>query len=595
MQVLLKNMSNGSNRSSLHEHYEEVEVLEKKGETLGSDAYIKQHELTEEEHHESIKNANILTGPQLYLCMFSGLLCLFLVALDQTITVTILTTVANKFDAFSEVTWITTAFVLPLGCLAQFWGKFSVIFGRKFTMLISVFLFEIGSLICALANTMNTLIGGRTLQGIGGGGVISCIFIIVSEITSDDKKPLLLALNGATYGIASVLGPIVGGLLTKASWRWCFWINLCFAAVVFPCFYFSYNSDWKGDKSFKNIYSKLKEIDYVGTVTMVASLVLLLLGISIGTSYRWGSVANITCFVLGGVIFIFFMYWNWFLSKAPVLPPLILKVGKMNINAAISFLANGLFLSTLQFMSLYYQIIYDEKPLDSGVSMLSNIILTSVGTLVVGYSMNRTRRVKEFVFISGFISALGIGIYQVVKVNSRKALFIGLQTICGLGFGFGFHPPLVSAQLVAPKPSVTDKGMDMKSSVMLSTSYITFSKNIGSAFLSEISQLIYTTTLSKNLRKVALDENIPNSEILILVKNVDYMSTLIEKHGYEAGISIKKAFLQAIQNVFWLTFACSLLMTTLGCLMSNKRLPKPQSKEVGKGEKDASLSMTEDT
>ncbi|KGK40471.1 hypothetical protein JL09_g314 [Pichia kudriavzevii] len=469
-------MSNGSNRSSLHEHYEEVEVLEKKGETLGSDAYIKQHELTEEEHHESIKNANILTGPQLYLCMFSGLLCLFLVALDQTITVTILTTVANKFDAFSEVTWITTAFVLPLGCLAQFWGKFSVIFGRKFTMLISVFLFEIGSLICALANTMNTLIGGRTLQGIGGGGVISCIFIIVSEITSDDKKPLLLALNGATYGIASVLGPIVGG--------------------------------------------------------------------------------------------------------------------KMNINAAISFLANGLFLSTLQFMSLYYQIIYDEKPLDSGVSMLSNIILTSVGTLVVGYSMNRTRRVKEFVFISGFMSALGIGIYQVVKVNSRKALFIGLQTICGLGFGFGFHPPLVSAQLVAPKPSVTDKGMDMKSSVMLSTSYITFSKNIGSAFLSEISQLIYTTTLSKNLRKVALDENIPNSEILILVKNVDYMSTLIEKHGYEAGISIKKAFLQAIQNVFWLTFACSLLMTTLGCLMSNKRLPKPQSKEVGKGEKDASLSMT---
>ena len=118
-----------------------------------------------EEHH--------LHGTQLMMCILSVFLCLFLFALDQTIVATILTTVGNKFDGFDRIGWLSSGFLLSTAVLVPSWGKVAMVFGRKITMYAAILIFEAGSLMCALSNNMNTLIGGRVLAGVGGGGVQS--------------------------------------------------------------------------------------------------------------------------------------------------------------------------------------------------------------------------------------------------------------------------------------------------------------------------------------------------------------------------------------------------------------------------------------
>lgn len=180
---------------------------------------------TSTEHH--------LEGSKLVLCLTSLLLIMFLVSLDQTITSAILLVVGNKFHGLDKIGWITSGFMLSMAIFVSFWGKVSIILGRKITILIAIFLFEAGTLMCALAGDMNVLIGGRVLAGIGGGGIHSLVIIIMTEVSSLEKRPVVMSMFGVVMSVSSVVGPLIGGgLTTNVSWRWCFYIVWCSGVVV---------------------------------------------------------------------------------------------------------------------------------------------------------------------------------------------------------------------------------------------------------------------------------------------------------------------------------------------------------------------------
>lgn len=237
-----------------------------------------------------------LHGPRLALCFVAIFLCLFLVALDQTIIATLLTVVGNKFNGFDRIGWLSAGFLLSMAVFAATWGKISIIFGRKITMFIAVSLFEAGSLMCALANDMNVLIGGRVLAGIGGGGIQSMVFILISEIVPLEVRPLGMAGMGCTFAVASVLGPLIGGAFTSSvSWRWSFYINLPIGGVAAAFFFWAFNPP----KTKGGIREKLKMIDYLGTALLSAGLVIFLLALTFGAGnqFSWDSAAVICCFI----------------------------------------------------------------------------------------------------------------------------------------------------------------------------------------------------------------------------------------------------------------------------------------------------------
>ncbi|KAM9921462.1 hypothetical protein OXX80_012169, partial [Metschnikowia pulcherrima] len=140
-----------------------------------------------------------LTGVTLGLCVLSLFLCMFLFALDQLIVATLLSTVGNKFNAVNQIGWLTSGFLISMTVLVLVWGKIAIIFGRKTSMVAAVVLFEAGSLMCALSNSMNVLIGGRVLAGVGGGGIQTLVFIVITEVFPIQKRPMGIAIIGCTF------------------------------------------------------------------------------------------------------------------------------------------------------------------------------------------------------------------------------------------------------------------------------------------------------------------------------------------------------------------------------------------------------------
>ena len=116
--------------------------------------------------------------------------------------------------------------MLPMACLVPSYGNISIAFGRKWTLVAGIIIFEIGSLISAISNSMSLLIGGRVIQGIGGGSIQAIVMVILTEVVPMNRRSLVFALISVVYSTSSVLGPIIGGALEKITWRWCFYINL---------------------------------------------------------------------------------------------------------------------------------------------------------------------------------------------------------------------------------------------------------------------------------------------------------------------------------------------------------------------------------
>ena len=232
--------------------------------------------------------AETMATSRIFIIMFSLCLALFLAALDVTIITTALPTIAEVFKATAaDYTWIGSAYLLANAASTPLWGKISDIWGRKPIILLANFVFMIGSLVCALAHSIGMLIGGRVIQGIGGGGLIILVNICISDLFSMRDRAKYYGIVGMTWAIASALGPVLGGLFTqKVSWRWCFYINLPLdGAALINLFVFL-----KIDTPKTPFVAGMKAIDWVGVVTIVGGVVAFLFGMeSGGATHPWGS------------------------------------------------------------------------------------------------------------------------------------------------------------------------------------------------------------------------------------------------------------------------------------------------------------------
>lgn len=193
---------------------------ERENSEIDDEIAIKQHKqekYTEADAGDGTKaHEQYLTGVPLFLTILSCIVTLFIAALDQTIVSTILTTVGNHFNSFEKVGWLTSGFMLPMACLIPSYGKISIAFGRKATLIAGIVIFEIGSLISALANSMSLLIGGRVIQGIGGGAIQSMVMVILTESVPISRRSLVFASVSVVWSTSSVLGPIIGGALERS-------------------------------------------------------------------------------------------------------------------------------------------------------------------------------------------------------------------------------------------------------------------------------------------------------------------------------------------------------------------------------------------
>lgn len=191
-------------------------------------------------------------------------------------------------------------------------GKFYTFFSIKWVYLIAIGIFELGSLICGVAPNSTALIVGRAVAGLGSAGIFSGALIIVAYTVPLRQRPAYSGMIGGAYGIASVVGPLLGGVFTdKATWRWCFYINLPIGAVTVGVIMLFFKAP--GRAAVKLTWKqRASQLDLIGTAFFMPAIVCLLLALQWGGSkYPWGNARIIVLFVLFGVligIFIFIQF-----------------------------------------------------------------------------------------------------------------------------------------------------------------------------------------------------------------------------------------------------------------------------------------------
>lgn len=524
-----------------------------------------------------------LLGKKLILCIVSLFLCMFLFALDQLIVTTLLSTVGNKFNALNQVGWLSSGFLISMAVLVALWGKLSIVFGRKSTMIASVALFEAGSLMCGLANSMNVLIGGRVLAGIGGGGIQTMTFIIITEILPIHKRPAGMALVGAVFGVASVLGPLIGGAFTTGvSWRWCFYINLPVGAVALIVFIFSFNPP----RVKTNTWQKLKTIDYVGSFLMTSGLVLILLALTFGSNgqFTWNSGAVISCFVLGGALTIGFCVWNFWFSKHQLIPIEVVLSLPTLASAITMFGVFSYFMASAIFLAIYFQIIHDASAWRSGVDMLPLIVSVVATSLISGVIVKKTKIVKPFVLFGTSMGLVGTALITLLEVDSPTSKKIGLLIPLGIGVGVNMQAATMAGQISAPK---TPGG------VILTTTVINFFRSLGGALAGILADVVYTAVIEKHL----LPNLMKQPEAVIEELSHYNLRNLIQQSI--TGLSpastqfLKVQNMKAIRCVFYVNFAYAAIAFVASLFVTNQRLPKAVP-QVRDSSKEPEIPVTEE-
>ncbi|RLV92570.1 Vacuolar basic amino acid transporter 5 [Spathaspora sp. JA1] len=548
-------------------------------------------DLEGQDHHKKFKEADagdgtkredqFLQGTQLVLCFISLFLCLFIFALDQTIVVTILTTVGNKFDSFSNVAWLSSGFLLTMAVFIQPFGKWSIIFGRRWTMVAAVVIFEAGSLMCALANSMNVLIGGRVLAGVGGAGIQGLAFVIITEAVPINKRPLGMAILAITFAVASVLGPLIGGAFTShVTWRWAFYINLPIGGIAMACFLYSFRPPTpKG-----NYLKQLKEYDYIGTFLLISGSVLFLLALTFGASdFSWHSSAVISCFVLGPLLLIGFGVWNFKFSKNQIIATDIVTVPQiMAAVMAISGIFSS-FIANLIYLSIYFQVIKDHSAMGAGLHLLPCIISVVLCSIFSGVMIQKFRYVKVFNVASGFIGVLGTGILALLKVDSSFGTQVGLLIPLGMAAGLQMQPSIMSAQIKAPK---TPGGL------IMTTIFINFSRSLMAAMAGDLADAVFNTSL-RNIYSKAIQEP-ANAAIAKELQNVP-LNSLISSNAIlnslspSASLFVKEQMMKSIKNVFYMSIGFAVISIIASLFVTNQRVPKHvEMGDKGKGQKEKS-------
>jgi len=361
----------------------------------------------------------------------SLLVVMFLSAMDQTIVGTALPTIVGDLGGAAHMAWILTSYTLAITVAMPVYGKLGDLVGRKNLFLVAIGLFLAGSALCGTATDMTQLIAYRALQGLGGGGLMISSQAITGDLIPPRVRGTYMAPMGAMFGIASILGPIVGGWLTDSvSWRWTFWINLPLGVLAFIAVAIVLHLP-------KHPLSE--PIDWWGLILMNAGAVaIVLMATWGGNEYAWSSPVIIVLGVAGLICWGLFAFVE---SRAadPILPWSILINRTFVISTIVGMLAMGGMIGVLSYLPTYLQMVYGYSATVSGLLLVPITLGMLSSSILSGVLVARSDRYKVYPVVGPLVSALAAFCLWRVTTASPVWQVSGATFLMGLGIGLFFQ------------------------------------------------------------------------------------------------------------------------------------------------------------
>ena len=372
----------------------------------------------------------------------SLLVVMFLSAMDQTIVGTALPTIVGDLGGASHMAWILTAYTLAITVAMPVYGKLGDLVGRKNLFLVAIGLFLAGSALCGTASGMAQLIVYRALQGLGGGGLMISSQAITGDLIPPRVRGTYMAPMGAMFGIASILGPIVGGRLTDSvSWRWTFWINLPLGILAFIAVAIVLRLPTR---------PLTEKIDWWGLILMNAGAVaIVLMATWGGNEYAWSSPVIIVLGVAGLICWGLFAFVE---SRAadPILPWSILINRTFVISTIVGMLAMGGMIGVLSYLPTYLQMVYGYSATASGLLLVPITLGMLSSSILSGVLVARSDRYKVYPVLGPLVAA-GASFWLSRLSTTSPVWEVSAATfVMGAGIGLFFQLLVTVVQNAVP-------------------------------------------------------------------------------------------------------------------------------------------------
>ena len=395
------------------------------------------------------------------------------------------------------------AFQLPYGRLYTFYSPKSI-------FLSSIALFEIGSLICGVAPTSSCLICGRAIAGLGSAGIFSGTMVVMIDLIPLAKRPILQGLMGVVFLVASVVGPLLGGVFTDdLSWRWCFYLNLpiggvtivlilCFLRLPLP------TEDRRDLKERSSLRSIIDQLDPIGTLLLLASTVCLLMVLQWGGSkYSWSDARIIVLLILFGILTIGFILVQIWKQENATIPPRILTYRSVTASAFFAFCQTGSMTVIVVYLPTWFQAIRNVDAIESGLRLLPLILAIVASSIMAGAFTQITGYYTPVMISCSVLMACGAGLMTTFTTTTDRAGWIGYQVLFGYGVGLGQQQSGMAAQVELPAKDVPT-GVSLKF----------FGQQLGGAVFVSVAQNVLSTGLVSGLDA---DPSIPEGDSTLVL------------------------------------------------------------------------------
>ncbi|EPS39273.1 hypothetical protein H072_6934 [Dactylellina haptotyla CBS 200.50] len=461
---------------------------------------------------------------------------MLLTALDFNIVAPAAPIISSQFNEFSNSAWLGSGFLISFALVLPIYTKLGDIFGRRDLFIFGTVVFIIGSALCGAAKSMSMLIWSRVVQGAGAGGIYGLVNVIITDLVPLRDAGKYLATTALVWALADVAGPLLGGIFSQyVSWRWCFYINLCISplSLIVTVIYLRIPAPKVA------LGEKLKNLDYVGMLTMPGATVCLLLALQWGgNTFPWSDGRVIGCFVGSAALFAIFLVNVFKFAKDPLIPAYFFKNRTILAVAGAEFAFGANLVGMMYYVPQFFQIVFGDNAIISGVGLIPMMVGLLFGNPIAAQVTSKKGLSKINAIWGGLIMILMTGLVTRWNTHTSRAEAVVLLFFLGLGQGAVFSGLLLTAQVAVPPQEIG-----------VATGLVIFAQTVGDIFGVAVFGTLYINKLHPALMSIP---GLTPENIVSISRDIHFIRK--DFNGLTQELIIG-AHANAMQYGWWLMFA----------------------------------------